>query len=200
MVTWMIVWMRRHARGLAGDLRANAASALARGSWIALVGMAFFAVLREGIETAVFLLAAFQASADPTAAGLGAAARRARRGGRSATASTAAASASTWRRFFRLTAARAGAGGRGTRGQRAAHRARGGLDQPWQDAGARPDLARPARHDRRSALLTGMLGIQPHPTVAELIGWLAVRDPDADVRAVAAAPARARRAARASAS
>src|SRR6476646_5304822 len=24
IVTWMIVWMRKHARGLAGDLRANA--------------------------------------------------------------------------------------------------------------------------------------------------------------------------------
>src|SRR4051794_9883106 len=54
IVTGMIVWMRRHARGLAGELRRSAAGALARGSAITLVGMAFFAVLREGIETAVF--------------------------------------------------------------------------------------------------------------------------------------------------
>ena len=32
MVTFMIVWMRRHARALGGDLRTSAASALARAS------------------------------------------------------------------------------------------------------------------------------------------------------------------------
>ncbi|HEY2638038.1 MAG TPA: FTR1 family protein, partial [Solirubrobacteraceae bacterium] len=62
VVTFMIVWMRRHARGLGTELRAAASSALARGSMAALVGMAFFAVLREGFETAVFLIAAFNAS------------------------------------------------------------------------------------------------------------------------------------------
>ena len=72
MVTFMIVWMRRHARGLAGELRASAGHALAEGSTWALVAMAFFAVLREGLETAVFMLAAFQASGDSTAAGSGA--------------------------------------------------------------------------------------------------------------------------------
>ena len=32
---------------------------------IALVGMAFFAVIREGFETSVFLLAAFDSSTEP---------------------------------------------------------------------------------------------------------------------------------------
>src|SRR5262249_49108552 len=41
-------------------------------STMALVGMAFLAVLREGLETTVFLLAAFQNSTDTTAAGFGA--------------------------------------------------------------------------------------------------------------------------------
>jgi FTR1 family protein len=59
IVTFMVVWMRRHARGLKADLEAHAAAALATGSVLALVAMAFFAVLREGVETAVFLLAAF---------------------------------------------------------------------------------------------------------------------------------------------
>src|SRR4051794_23109019 len=72
MVTFMIVWMRKHARDLAGGLRASAAEALAKGSAWALVAMAFFAVLREGLETAVFLLAAFQASGNATTAGIGA--------------------------------------------------------------------------------------------------------------------------------
>jgi high-affinity iron transporter len=39
--------------------------------WV-LVAMAFFAVIREGLETAVFLLAVFQASGDSSAAGGGA--------------------------------------------------------------------------------------------------------------------------------
>src|SRR4051812_12912721 len=72
MVTFMIVWMRRHARGLRKELESSAAGALAQGSVAALVGMAFFAVFREGLETAVFMLAAFQSAANPTAAGLGA--------------------------------------------------------------------------------------------------------------------------------
>src|ERR1700760_1839637 len=57
MVTYMIMFMRRHARDLKGDLEGAAGAALARGSSRALVVMAFLAVLREGFETAVFLLA-----------------------------------------------------------------------------------------------------------------------------------------------
>ncbi len=71
-VTYMIVWMRRHARGIKATLEGEAASALAAGSTIALVAMAFLAVLREGFETSVFLLAAFQDATDTTAAGAGA--------------------------------------------------------------------------------------------------------------------------------
>jgi high-affinity iron transporter len=72
MVTWMIVWMSRHARGLKRDLEGKTAAALAGGSVRTLVMMAFLAVLREGFETAVFLLAAFQGSRDPAQAGTGA--------------------------------------------------------------------------------------------------------------------------------
>jgi len=71
-VTYMIVWMRRNARGIKATLEGEAASALATGSTLALVGMAFLAVLREGFETSVFLLAAFQDATDTTAAGSGA--------------------------------------------------------------------------------------------------------------------------------
>src|ERR1700760_5034009 len=58
MVTYMVVWMRRHSRDLKGQLEGAAGLALAAGSGWALVGMAFLAVLREGFETVVFLLAA----------------------------------------------------------------------------------------------------------------------------------------------
>jgi high-affinity iron transporter len=72
IVTFMILWMRRNAAGLRGEIERNAAAALAAGSVAGLVAMAFFAVLREGLETAVFLLAAFQASGNALTAGLGA--------------------------------------------------------------------------------------------------------------------------------
>src|SRR5690349_15753823 len=71
-ISYMIIWMTRHSRGIKAELEGEAASALARGSAMALVAMAFLAVLREGFETSVFLLAAFQNSADTTAAGAGA--------------------------------------------------------------------------------------------------------------------------------
>ena len=72
IVTFMIFWMRRHARMIKSELHESAAAALTSGSAWALIGMAFFAVLREGVETAVFLLAVFQGATDPTAAGIGA--------------------------------------------------------------------------------------------------------------------------------
>src|SRR3954451_11106542 len=72
IVSFMIVWMRRHARGLSGRLRENARSALASGSALALVAMAFFAFIREGVETVVFLLAVFQNADEPVTAGAGA--------------------------------------------------------------------------------------------------------------------------------
>jgi high-affinity iron transporter len=71
-VTYMIIWMRRHSRDLKRQLEDHAESALVNGSIFALVGMAFFAVIREGLETAVFMLAAFQSSLNPVATGLGA--------------------------------------------------------------------------------------------------------------------------------
>ncbi len=71
-VTYMIVWMRRNARGIKKALEGSAAHALAQGSTLALVAMAFLAVLREGFETSVFMLAAFQDATDTTAAGAGA--------------------------------------------------------------------------------------------------------------------------------
>ena len=79
--TFMIVWMRaprrRASPATCARTRGRPSSrGLGRGRWWA---MAFFAVMREGLETAVFLLAAFQASGDSTAgAGLGAAAGRGR--------------------------------------------------------------------------------------------------------------------------
>ena len=73
MVSYMVLWMRRHSRSLKSDLHAAAGGALASGSATALVVMAFLAVFREGFETAVFLLAAFQSAVSPAQAVAGAA-------------------------------------------------------------------------------------------------------------------------------
>jgi high-affinity iron transporter len=56
-VTWMIFWMRRTARRLSGELRARMADALNMGAF-AVVAMAFLAVAREGLETALLFYAA----------------------------------------------------------------------------------------------------------------------------------------------
>jgi high-affinity iron transporter len=58
-VTWMIFWMRRFARKLAGDLRSKLEQAITLGT-VAVVAMAFFAVVREGLETATLFFAAAQ--------------------------------------------------------------------------------------------------------------------------------------------
>ncbi len=60
-VTWMILWMKRAARSIAGDLRGRIDTALTLGSW-AVAGTAFLAVGREGLETAVILWAAAQST------------------------------------------------------------------------------------------------------------------------------------------
>lgn len=62
LVTSMIIWMRRNARHLRSGLETSARSALARGTTTGLVVMAFLAVVREGFETAVFLVAQFDAA------------------------------------------------------------------------------------------------------------------------------------------
>jgi high-affinity iron transporter len=61
-VTSMIIWMNRNAGRLKGELEREAQAAVTRGGSLALVAMAFLAVLKEGFETAVFLLAAAQTS------------------------------------------------------------------------------------------------------------------------------------------
>jgi high-affinity iron transporter len=60
-VTWMIFWMRRAARSIAGELRSRLTDALAVGS-VAVVTMAFLAVVREGLETSLIFYSAAQSA------------------------------------------------------------------------------------------------------------------------------------------
>jgi high-affinity iron transporter len=61
-VASMVVWMSTHARGMRHELESAARQALGTGSSRALTSMAFLAVLKEGFETSVFLLATFSSS------------------------------------------------------------------------------------------------------------------------------------------
>jgi high-affinity iron transporter len=169
-VTYMIVWMRRHARGFKSVLEGNAATALAAGSTTALVAMAFLAVLREGFETSAFLLAAFQDSTDTAAAGAGAVL---------GLLTAVAIGIGLYRggvrinltRFFRVTGlilvfvaagllstalhtAHEAGWFNGLQGQ--------AIDLTW--------LVQPGTVS--GSLLTGMLGLQPTPTVGEALIYL----------------------------
>ena len=170
MITWMIVWMRRHAADLKGDLQERASVALVEGSAIGLVVMAFLAVLREGLETSVFMLAAFQQSDRPGLTGTGALlgvtvavvlGYGIYRGGVKINLS----------KFFRVTGVVLVLVGAGLFAF-AVHTAHEGgwwnllldraVDLRWLiDPGS-----------VQSALITGMFGIQPEPTWGELLAFL----------------------------
>ncbi|MBI4329286.1 MAG: FTR1 family protein [Chloroflexi bacterium] len=62
VLTWMIVWMKGRARFLRKEIEAQVRQTIAGGSALALTGLAFFAVGREGLETALFLFAAVKTS------------------------------------------------------------------------------------------------------------------------------------------
>lgn len=61
LVTWMVFWMAGNARSLKGELHAKVDDAVDRGGW-ALAFVAFLAVGREGLETALFLWSAVRAA------------------------------------------------------------------------------------------------------------------------------------------
>lgn len=63
VVTWMLFWMRRTAANIKGTLHAGVDRALTEGGVWALSILAFTAVIREGIETALFLLGQATAAA-----------------------------------------------------------------------------------------------------------------------------------------
>ncbi len=194
-VTWMIVWMKRHAATLSRTLRENTAAALATGSALGLIAMAFLAVLREGLETAVFLVAAFNASTNVASSAIGATLGLAvsigigygiYRGGVRLNLT----------RFFKATGVLLAfvAAGLLSKALHTAHEA------DWWNAlqGTAVDLsgAFPAG-SVRATLFTGLLGLDPRPTTGELLIWAAYLIP---VIAFVLAPARAAATAKAAAS
>ncbi|HVO55680.1 MAG TPA: iron uptake transporter permease EfeU [Solirubrobacterales bacterium] len=174
-ITYMIVWMTRHSRGIKAELEGEAASALAAGSAMALVGMAFLAVLREGFETSVFLLAVFQDATDTAAAAAGAVLGLASavligfalyRGGVRINLS----------RFFRVTGLILVfvAAGLLATAAHTAHEA-GWITSMQSQAVDLSWLVKPGTVS--GSLLTGMLGLQPKPVTIEAIVYLAYAIP-----------------------
>jgi len=62
VLTWMIFWMSRQARNIKGELESGVHKAAFEGGKRGLFALAFLAVLREGIELALFLVASVFAS------------------------------------------------------------------------------------------------------------------------------------------
>jgi high-affinity iron transporter len=56
VVTWMLFWMRRQASSVKGDLQAAVDRAMVGGATWGLALLAFAAVIREGLETSLFLV------------------------------------------------------------------------------------------------------------------------------------------------
>lgn len=67
VLTYMIFWMRKQAINIRAHLQAQIHTALETGSLVALGVLAFVAVGREGIETALFMFAATKAATPITA-------------------------------------------------------------------------------------------------------------------------------------
>jgi high-affinity iron transporter len=170
-VTGMIGWMNVHARNMRAELEEHAALALRDGTAWALVGMAFLAVLKEGFETSVFLLAAFQSSSSVFAASAGALV---------GVALAVAIGIGIFRggvrlnlaRFFRITGIFLVlvAAGLVLSSLRTAHEA--GWIQIGQQATISLSWLAP-NGSVQAALLTGVLGIPADPRLIEVLGWSA---------------------------
>lgn len=168
-VTGMIVWMNRNSRGMKHELEGEAGAALQSRHTTALVVMAFLAVLKEGFETSVFLLATLSAASNTLLAALGALL-----GIVVAIALGVGIYYGGVRidlgRFFRVTGAFLilVAAGLVLSTLRTAHEAgwiTGGQQRTIDLSGVVTPGSIP------SALITGVLGIPADPRLIELIGW-----------------------------
>ncbi len=78
LLSWMLIWMARHAKGLKQEVEGAVGSALkseTQAGW-GIFSLVFFAILREGFETVLFIASKFQQGIVPTLgaiAGIGAA-------------------------------------------------------------------------------------------------------------------------------
>ena len=170
-VTGMLLWMNRHARSMKKELETSAGAALHDGGATALAVMAFLAVLKEGFETSVFLLATFRAADSAGLAATGAVLGIVISAG-IGYGIYAGGVRIDLGRFFRITGAFLVlvAAGLVLTAVRTAHEA------GWIVAGQQRtvDLTWLAPNGSvQGALITGMLGIPSDPRAIEVVAWLA---------------------------
>lgn len=171
-VTAMVLFMSTHARDLRREVEASAESALGDGTVKALVVMAFLAVLKEGFETAVFLLATFQTATNTTVAVLGAVIGTLISIGIGFGIYTGGVSINLGK-FFKVTSVFLilVAAGLVVTALRTAHGA------GWINGGQTKtvDLSAiaPPGSSVQGALVTGVLGIPAQPVLIQVIGWFA---------------------------
>lgn len=170
-VTGMLLWMNRHARSMKRELESSAGAALHDGGAAALAVMAFLAVLKEGFETSVFLLATFRAAQSSGLAAAGAVLGILIAAG-IGYGIYAGGVRIDLGRFFRVTGAFLVlvAAGLVLTAVRTAHEA------GWLLAGQQRtvDLTWLAPNGSvQGALITGMLGIPSDPRLVEVVAWLA---------------------------
>ncbi len=170
VLTWMVFWMRRAARSIKGELQSQVEAAIQSSdrTGFALVGMAFLAVAREGLETVVFLIATFQQNIGvdaPIGAFLGYVAAIAVGYG-----IYLGGVRLNLRQFFRWTGAFIilVAAGLASSGVRAAHEA--GIWNLFQDIAFDTSTALPI-HSVLGSVLAGILGYNDTPTVSEVIAY-----------------------------
>ncbi len=170
-VSYMVVWMTRHAATLRFDLEGRAQAAVAERSALALVAMAFLAVIREGLETAIFLLATLGRTGSMVGGAVGAV------GGVVVAVSIGYG---IYRggvridlgRFLRVTGVLLVLVAAGLVLSAVHEFSEAGLVR----VGTRPavDLSwLVAPGTIRAGLISGFLGLQPVPTYVEIIAWLA---------------------------
>lgn len=67
-LSWMLIWMARHAKGMKQEVESAVGNALqsdAQAGW-GIFSLVFFAILREGFETVLFISSKFQQGIFPT--------------------------------------------------------------------------------------------------------------------------------------
>jgi high-affinity iron transporter len=66
LITWMVIWLATHSKYMKEGIEQKMQLHLERGALISLFLLVYMAILREGIETVIFLQAAFMQSENAT--------------------------------------------------------------------------------------------------------------------------------------